>query len=112
MNTDKELESQSTYVETEEEKQSRLNSIYSKQYEMFDAIEMTNTETGKKTWAITYGNNIVSEHRFKEEQEAIDYLCSKPYDIIITLSMGTALWIVQNEKGESDLKQNIQNIKN
>lgn len=108
MNTDKESKSQSTYVETEEEKQNRLNSIYSKQYEMFDTIEMTNTETGKKSWAITYGKNIISENRFKEEQEAIDYLCSKPYDIIITLSMGTALWIVQNENGENELKQKVK----
>lgn len=109
---DKESKSLCTFAETEEEKQHRLNSIYEKQFELFDIKKYEATEETPEFYTIEYKGQQVTGNIFMEEQEAIDYLVSKPYDIIITIMMGVSIFMNQElNKNKNELKENLEEIK-
>lgn len=108
---DKESKSLCIFAETEEEKQLRLNSIYEKQFELFDIKKYETTKETPDFYTIEYKGQQVTGNIFMEEQEAIDYLTSKPYDIIITIMMGVSIFMNQElNKDKKELKENLKEI--
>jgi hypothetical protein len=56
--------------------------------------------TEEKGFIITAGNTMASKKKFETQEEAEEYIKSKPYDLIFTLAVAVAkAVIIENKEG-------------
>lgn len=67
-------------METENLKEIKVENFY------YQGIMFTIADDGDNC-KIAWGNQLVTDRTFKKKEDAVKYIKSKPYDILLTLSL-------------------------
>lgn len=68
----------------------------------------TLVENDKQEIRITVGNTLVSEKVFKEEKKALNYIFTKPWELLTNTFLQFAKFVYDNEKGKTMVEKSTK----